>query len=578
MDVDSDDDYRESSSENEITRPPIYNAHGVSPIRGSIPIRRKRRAESSATPAGLPPLKRMKGDFNAAYLDLLNRDINDASSGLIHGEAEEATDEQIGAVVWSAAEKDAFFAAVSRLGKANFARISARIGTKSELEVRQYLVLLDATEGEGKGKGKKGARQNLLRPVDIPAAVEIGAECGAALEAAADALSLRQGSYEEQIEKERWGSIWRVTAPLAESFESRQQRNSEALTSQPKTRERGPEEQQRDEKEDTGDQLQLEDDEQEKKAAWDSNWRAVSEEHETPAIRMTALADFYGLAYSVTRRLLIAAMYVAESRVRRNSFEVVQRRKKAVIRVEDVIAAVSSLGMKQNSKEFWARCARRLRLNVVDDETGEDSVTDQEYEESGIHSEEEIDRDDQLMNTVESESGSTEASGQDTEENEDEDGQIMSYDEVEDAFGYPVVDNMHSRPSTSESGAPTTTDISSGLGDEADEEEQYQGEEDDEHEGDVKMEDQPETPDVGLDSDAIAKDVEEAMISLASNEHAIVGADATRATKSRIRAEHRLERDAELHDGQASVEAEAQLWAVLRGDSGTRTSDHRRRG
>ncbi|RYC54127.1 hypothetical protein CHU98_g12079, partial [Xylaria longipes] len=165
MDIDSDDDYRGSSSENEITRPPISGTRGVSPIRGSIPIHRKRRVESSITPAGPPPLKRMKGDFNAAYLDLLNRDINDASSGLIHGkEEEENTETQIGAVVWSAAEKEAFFAAVSRLGKTDYAGVSARIGTKSELEVRQYLVLLDATE---RGGGK-GVRQNALRPDDIP--------------------------------------------------------------------------------------------------------------------------------------------------------------------------------------------------------------------------------------------------------------------------------------------------------------------------------------------------------------------------------------------------------------------------
>ncbi|KAI0458699.1 hypothetical protein F5B21DRAFT_402805 [Xylaria acuta] len=609
MDIDSDEDYRESSSGNESTQPPIHNKHGVSPIQGSIPIHRKRRVENSIAAVGPPPLKRMKGDFNAAYLELLNRDINDASSGLIHGEEEEDADTQIGAVVWSAAERAALFTAVSRLGRGDCAGISARIGTKSAPEVRQYLVLLDATEGKGKGKG---VRQNALRPVDVPAAVEIGAECGAALEAAADALSLRQESYEEQVEKERWGSRWCVTAPLAETLENQQRMNSEALAPRPQPRARGrKKEQRRDEEEDREEQQQLEDEEQEKRgrrldelpffelfciqnwlllsdrifmnsAVSDNNWRAASEEHEPPAIQMTALADFYGLAVSTTRRLLLTAMYVAESRIRRNSFEVVQRRRKLRIRVDDVIAAVSSLGMKHNPGEFWAQCARRLQLDVVYDRTGEDDLTAEEYEDSQTHRGEEMDRDDRLPSTVESEPGGTEGPGQNTEENEVDDSEIMSYDEVEAALGYPVVDNMHSRHSIPESGASTAADISSSSEDETDEGEQYQeeypdeeGDDDDEYERDVKMEDQQETPDDVLNPAAVTLDVEEAMISLASIEYA-ADTDAVKVIRSRIRAEHRLERDAELLDSQASAEAERKLWAVLRGDSDTRTIDGKR--
>ncbi|KAH8161077.1 hypothetical protein CIB48_g7164 [Xylaria polymorpha] len=603
MDIDSDNDHRESSSENEITQPPLHNPHGVSLIQGSIPIHRKRQVESSIVSVGSPPRKRMKGDFNAAYLNLLNCDINDISSGLVHGKKEEDTNTQIGAVVWSSAEKAAFFAAVSRLGKADHAGISTRIGTKSELEVRQYLVLLNATEG-------KGIRQNSLRPVDIPAAVEIGADCDAALEAAADALSLRQESYEEQVEIDRWGYIWRVTVPLMEIFKIQRQGTSEILKSQSQSRERGPEKEQRRDEEDRGEEPQLKEEEQEKKRRrldalpffqlfcienWlqlsdrifmnstvsDCNWRSASEEHEPPAIRMTALADLYGLVFSVTRRLLFAAMYVAESRIRRNSFEVVQRRRKTQIRVEDVIAAASSLGMKQNSGEFWAQCARRLRLDVVYEEIEEDNLTDQEYEDSRTHSGEEMDRDDQPLSTVESESGSTEESRQGVEENEDDDGEIMSYDEVEAALGYPVVASMHSRSSPPRSGAATTMDISSSSEDEIDEGERYQegcleeDEEQDEYEGETKTEDQQEPTNDGLNSDAIKLDLEEATMSLESTDQTVAGANATRVIKSQIRAEHRLELDANILDVKASAEAEKELWAVLYSNGDTGTIDHR---
>ncbi|TRX98323.1 hypothetical protein FHL15_000968 [Xylaria flabelliformis] len=609
MDIDSDDDYRESNSEKEIARSPIYSPRGASPIRGSIPVRRKRRIESSITPKGSPPLKRMKGNFNAAYLDLLNRDINDAASGLIHGEAEEEekeedADQQIGAVMWSAAEKAAFFAAVSRLGRADFTGISARIGTKSELEVHQYLVLLDATEGEG-------VRQNALRPVDIPAAVEIGAECAAALEAAADALSLCQESYEEQVEKKRWGSRWRVTAQLVETIKSQQRRDSEASMPHPRPRERMQKEHQRreEEEDDRKEQLQMEKEEQENKGKrldespffqffrvqnWlllsnrvfmnsaipDGNWRAASEEHEPPAIQMTVLSDLYALAVSVTRRLLVSALYVAESRIRRNSFEVVQRQRKTWISVEDVIAAVSSLGMKQNSNEFWARCARRLQLDVVNDMTGEDKVTDEEDEGLHTHSEQGMDSDDQLLRTVESEPESTEESGDSIEEDEDDYGEIMSYDEIEAVLGYPVVDSMHSRHSTPEPSTSTTTDILSNSQDEADEGEQEEypeeEEDDEEHDGDIKMKDQQETSGDDLHLDTMALDIEEAMISLESTERTVDGTDATRAIESRIRAEHKLEGGAELLDMQASMKAERKLWAILRDHDNTKTGNQKR--
>ncbi|KAI0196079.1 hypothetical protein EV127DRAFT_331180 [Xylaria flabelliformis] len=500
MDIDSDDDYRESNSEKENAPSPIYSPRGASPIRGSIPVRRKRRVESSIIPKGSPPLKRMKGNFNAAYLDLLNRDINDAASGLLHGEAEEEedADQQIGAVMWSTAEKAAFFAAVSRLGRADFTGISARIGTKSELEVHQYLVLLDATEGKG----------DALRPVDIPAAVEIGAECAAALEAAADALSLCQESYEEQVEKKKWGSRWRVTAQLVETFKKQlrmekedQENKSERLDEPPFFQFFRVQ-----------NWLLLSNRVFMNSAIPDGNWRAASEEHEPPAIQMTVLSDLYALAVSVTRRLVVSALYVAESRIRRNSFEVVQRKRKTKVSVEDVIAAVSSLGMKQNSNEFWARCARRLQLDVVNDTTGEDIVTDEEDEEDEEHhtdSEQGMDSDDQLSRTVESEPESTEKSG----------------DKEED---------------------------------------------DEEYDGDIKMKDQQETSGDDLHLDTMALDIEEAMISLASTESAADGTDTIRAIKSRIKAEHKLEGDAELRDMQASMKAERKLWAILRDHDNTR--------
>ncbi|KAI0877296.1 hypothetical protein GGS24DRAFT_142751 [Hypoxylon argillaceum] len=579
MATDSDYDYRISSSEDEITRPPAHNLPSALPVRVSAPDHRKRQAEDLIAPAGPPPLKRMKGEFNAAYLNLLNQDIHDALSGLRHGdEDQEPEDTLIGAVMWSAAEKKSLCMAVGRLGKVDTGGIAARIGTKSEVEVRQYLALLDAPERcRQSGEGKGG--QHPLRPVDIPAAVEIGAECAAALETAADALSLRQESYEEDVEKERWGSRWLVTALLAQILENslhgRQQSSFETSTPQSHSREKG-----RDEKNRILDELpflqlfhvlnwlQLSERIFMNSAVSDNNWRAIVEEHEPPAIRATAFADFHALVLSITRRLLLATIYVAESRTRTKSLNDARRRANPRIRVEDVRAAVSSLGMKRTSGKFWAQCARRLQLDVIDDKTGEDDFKGQADEETDSDGGE--DMDDIRPNPVISSPEDAEETQQRTEQNEEDEPDVMSYDEVEAALGFPVVNNMRSEPSALE-------DISSASEEETDEEDQQEEspEDDGEYEEDIYMGDQEGTAyselDDRLNLSAIKRDMEEAMISFVPDEH--TGTDTVltrRAYKSQIRAEHRQVRDAERLDLQASANAETVLWAMLRGDSDSR--------
>ncbi|KAI1306843.1 hypothetical protein F5Y03DRAFT_129263 [Xylaria venustula] len=611
MDIDSDEEI--------VTRPLIYSSPRALPIRRSnTPVHGKRQAEAFIVRTDPPPLKRRKGDFISAYLNLLNQDIRDASSGVINGSEDDSELEstQIGAVKWSAAEKTALFAALSRLGKDDLTGISARIGTKGELEVRQFLLFLDA-HPRGANQGKRGA----LRPVDIPAAVEIGAECAASLEAAADGLSLRQESYEEELERERWGSRWLITPPLARILEDAVIRSQEPRpeTSPPRDGE-GRRERARmimKRKEEEGDD-EVEEEWEEKanrncleempflqllpvhnwlrlsdrvfmnSTVSDGNWHAISEEDARPAIQATALADFHGLVISVTRRLLLAAMYVAESRIRTRSLAETLKRRRGRLRVEDVHAAVSSLGMKRDSREFWARCARRLRLDVVDHGTDDDDdVDEQEDEDIGTDEDEnedenngmDIDTEMSLADSSSENTGDTDqgAEQSDQEEEDDDDYATMNYDEVEAALGYPAENHMRSRPSSPDSGAlpsPGEDISSSDSADELQRENQRMEmeaeEEDDNNEG--------------LNTESIKRDIEEAMISQTPLEYPDDDDDGEtadqlhstlRALKSRIRIEHRLERDAERADAVASADAEARLWAVLRGDGDVKSKGRR---
>ncbi|KAI0430178.1 hypothetical protein F5Y09DRAFT_356266 [Xylaria sp. FL1042] len=615
MDTDSDDEM--------ITRPPIQH-------RNTFVYRKRQAEEGSIARAEPPPLKRRKGGFNGAYLNLLNQDIQDASSGLIDsgrgGEEEEDSASalertQIGAVVWSATEKKAFFEAVGRRGRDDLAGIAARIGTKSALEVQQYLYLLtlDARSradegGRSKGRGR-GRGRGVLRPVDFPAAVEIGAECGALLEDAADGLSLRQERYEEEVERERWGSRWRVTGPLARILgdaarkrHQRRQRRSGRKSARDREEggkrvrrkgRKGEEEEGEDEEGNEGKEekdhidalkempflelfpvynwLLLSDRVFMNSTVSDGNWRAVSEEDEPPAIQATALADFHGLVLSVTRRLLLAAMYVAESRVRTRSLADTPRRLGPPrLRVEDVEAAVSSLGMKRDLREFWARCARRLQLDVVDYGSDEDDLIELESEVTDTDEDgEEMDIDDDQLSTAESSAGNIEDTEQEGEESEEDDYEIMSYDEVEAALGFPAGDYSRSRPSSPESDVSSLYEHISSTS----EDETNSREDSDVYEEERAAEDEDED---GLNAESIRRDIEEAMISQIPMECIDDDTDvlppARQALKSRIRAEHRLERDAERLDAKASADAETKLWALLRGDGDARSRARRSRG
>ncbi|KAI1436172.1 hypothetical protein GGR50DRAFT_260462 [Xylaria sp. CBS 124048] len=631
--ADSDSEYRESSIDHETARSRARKLRHVSPIiQPRTSIVRAQGKQQREEPAGPPPRKRARTSFNATYLDLLNQDIRDASAGRIHDEhttsqsvrPDDTT--QIGEVVWSVAEKDAFFAAVSRLGKDDVAGISARIGTKSEPEVRQFSMLLDAAErrqGDGEGRGTQRAR---LLPTDFPAAVEIGDECNAALETAADGLALRQEAYEEEFERKRWGSPWLITAPLAQTLEDvfldrqeEEEREEKRAQSTRRGKARlkagvndevdGPRENSRR----SGDRmkqrdvdvsldelpfaqlfsvqnwLRLSDRVFMNSAVSDSNWHALStaEPPEPPAIRATAFADFHGLALSVTRRLMLAAMYVAESRIRAQSLNASLRRAQRRVKVKDVEAAVASLGMMHDRRAFWARCARRLRLNIIDDGTEEDGDrTDQEDVEISTGGSSDTDAD--VEDATVSRSGhETDDAESEAGESEEENRETMSYDEVEAALGCPAVDNTHSSPQTDESDAANTVEYVS-SNDESDSDN-----EDIEMKGvrnipkiikpepdpeDTEMDDREETLDPdhesneGLDQATMAQEIEEAMLYLAPREYNIMQATPDqRAIKSRIRAEHRMERNVEWLDLKASTEAEAGLWAVLRGQSDSRT-------
>ncbi|KAI1075612.1 hypothetical protein F5B20DRAFT_594998 [Whalleya microplaca] len=546
---------------------------GVSPTEASSSndsssstTSRKRRHHHQHHSTPLTPApKRPRGPFNPQYLTLLNTDITDAASGIVQEDYPFPTTttsnstqtpfppSQLGAVTWSTTEKRSFFAALARLGRDDIPGMASRIGgSKSEPEVRQYLSLL-ATASRARQRDE-GKRRRTVRAVDVPAAVEVGAELGRALEGAADAVAARVEAHEAGVEARRWGEGWWVVS--RHTLRQHQQEGGGEgggekgeppfadLFALPTW-------------------LRLSERVFMNSSILENNWRHVSSPSPLPAppaIRATALADFHALTVSVTRRLVAAALFVAESRIRaRRGAGESRGRVRDIVKARDVRAAVASVGMRGDAREWWARAPRRLRLDVFagsdGGNRGEESAVDDEADDlSVVGGEEDDDTGSDWGEGEDEEDEDYVGTDMDEEEAQEDESEpdILPYSEVEALLGLQTTHSLPQSPIPTTS-LPTTPIISSPSS--TDSEQSYQDEED------THMSD---TSSTSLGPAGVDQDLTEALTYSSLNYTGT--ARAREALRRRIEAEHRAEAEAEAFDARASVREEARLWGVLRGE------------
>ncbi|KAK8105940.1 uncharacterized protein PG998_003589 [Apiospora kogelbergensis] len=493
---------------------------------------RKRRATHTELNVAL---KRLRSAFNAGYLDLLNQDISDVAAATLRKNESNPRaaleSSQIGAVYWKASEKEAFFSALGKLGRDDHAGTAARIGSKSPLEVAQFITVL--SEAEKMRKDARVSWHETLRPVDVPAAAEISHECCVALDGIADDMSIRQETHEQAQEEKRWGEThWLVTQSLVGTGNSSTAKKTEGdlpfadlfvLQNWLKLSER----------------VFM------NSSVPDCNWCQVSEE--PPAIRATALSDFHELAKSFTRRLVATTLFMTDSRIKNRRAP--GPRAKQAVKARDVQAAVEALNLKTNSRDFWARAARRLRLEIEGDaiQTGGESQPPSSSDDESTDSKDETDHKSDVNHA-------------------------LSYDEVEAALG--IISSRHDIEQ------PLTTELSSQYVIDEDETSSSEDEatkadppvdEDEEEDGGFSQQDQKDSDSDSpsnmsdrsrhLDQEAIRRDLNEAL-----NFSAEV-AETTRARegiRNRITAEHVMEAEAEAADALLNAREEAVLWNIIR--------------
>ncbi|KAM0166166.1 hypothetical protein ACHAQE_001784 [Botrytis cinerea] len=339
------------------------------PARGAYRPTSKKRKLKQRTNGNPARAKRVKGFYSKDYRNLLNNEIYDVGAKSILEDNTPLEGSQIGCSIWSPEEKDLFFTGLSRLGRDNVRAIATRIGTKSEVEVQEYMQLLHQGLTERKIEDTR-----LLNMTEYPAAAEFTSECCEIMERAADGLALRQEKYEEDVEEVKWGNYWLLTEKVSKSLEqkrgvTRTQGDEDIQNLLPAVRllnlknwlalsERvfmNPSE-----------------------SRWEDNWRQIGEHGETPAIRATAFDDFHSLTVSITKRLISTVLFCTMSRIRAMDSN---KTKAADISINDVEAATKILKMDANSNEFWVTCATRNNLSISrEDEPGGSIMTYPEVE------------------------------------------------------------------------------------------------------------------------------------------------------------------------------------------------------
>lgn len=325
--------------------------------------------------------QQLSGESVGAYTKLLeetNSDFPPVKSEI--GGSENYNVTQNGIVIWTTQEKEIFFDLLDKKGKNGIKEISQAIGTKSELEVQEHLRLLH------RGLERQHLRDRHARTVilgDIPAAIEVGGDCGRELDKYSELLCLEEQYLGDIAGRKRHYNTWIVDRKKAEEID---EQIDEEDADEEEDEEVGATEDE--ESEEEREPLTIPTNSPVHLSAnlftmskWirlserffmnpsgsrlSDNWTKIAYPGETPSITADAFADLYSIAISLIRRLVHSSLFFAMSRIRQMR-DSRGRRKARLVKSQDVRTALDVLNMKQDRSDYWIGLARRCHLDVMD--------------------------------------------------------------------------------------------------------------------------------------------------------------------------------------------------------------------
>ncbi|KAJ5927129.1 hypothetical protein N7516_008902 [Penicillium verrucosum] len=252
---------------------------------------------------------------------------------------------QHGSMVWTPTEKEVFFNALDRKGKSGIKEIAAAVGTKSELEVMEYIRFLHKALAAQYASDVHLERMPVLS--DVAAATEVSQECCGLLDEYAEVLSLKESLVEARAGTQQHGGNWILTQASAQALgdgDNDDVRGALRLAAG---------------------FLNLPNCVRLSYALFmnlggtqaENNWWNLAKRQDlmtayghTPSMTADTAVDLYSLAVSVTRRLVQSSLFFAMSRLRSSNRSGNDR--KGYVRTKDVRAAIEVLNMKHCRPSF----------------------------------------------------------------------------------------------------------------------------------------------------------------------------------------------------------------------------------
>ncbi len=268
---------------------------------------------------------------------------------------------QVGAVMWLSSEKDALYQALSRKGERDLPSLASAISSKSQLEIRDYLLQLREKVSE---RHLFHRQSNCISHADIPAAVEIGPHVEEALEQAANAQLAYEGYYAHVARSRNIEGTWIINGEIAERLDAEHDEAEIALLENVEA---------------TSDSsfqtlifyvsnlIKLSETffMNHGTPSKHENWRIVAMKGETPGVTQEVISELYDLIVNLTRKLVQTSIFLAQSRQRATTTKHYIHR--AMVKEQDVAAAVNVLSLKCDLWDFWIGLPRRNKLTVLDD-------------------------------------------------------------------------------------------------------------------------------------------------------------------------------------------------------------------
>lgn len=319
---------------------------------------------------------RLRLHYNDQYLDLFKETFERDSEGMIGGDL---LSTQLGAVLWDPSEKARLYNGLCRKGRHDLQALSSLVITKSEVEIKAYLESLREQEAD---RQLFEVQPKNISHSEIPAAIEIGPDCEAVLDLAAEALSAIQEQYDfaaNQGSNRLWLIDHETAAELDEKAgEARASDNIAEPISE-------------------GDDglvsetvtmffhlstfLELSERFFMNKRSDDPDaWENLAEDGQRPTLTVDFLTCLYDLVVSLTRRLVQSCLFIANSRLRSSTSN--DYKPSRLVKFDDVSAALAILNVQKDSQQWWIGLARRNGLKVVDSshQKGVDPQADMAYD------------------------------------------------------------------------------------------------------------------------------------------------------------------------------------------------------